>query len=67
MSRSWKPFLLHRHAFALYADKKYLGHREYKADGTRGEYIWETYAAVEAKINALGSFVRTLTPKVRSR
>lgn len=41
-----------------------MGHREYKPDGTRGDYIWETFADMERKTLALGSYLISLFPRV---
>lgn len=54
-----------RHAFALYAERRFLGYRPHLADGSRGEYHWESYADVEKKVSALGSYIRGLVPRVR--
>mmetsp|Transcript_66083 Transcript_66083/g.162657 ORF Transcript_66083/g.162657 Transcript_66083/m.162657 type:complete len:793 (-) Transcript_66083:350-2728(-) len=47
------------HAFqrtvAKYGNREFLGHREYKSDGTRGVYVWQTYADVAKDVEGMGN------------
>ena len=46
---------LWRASASAFAARRYYGTREWKADGTRGAYTWQTFGEVDRRVTAFGS------------